>query len=86
MNTQTRGGRRSIFTFVPGNHGGVRRLPYEGNDRFRADRWTGEFGKRSHIRLPKWLGNVLFLVVFSFKERRQGREERFVKSVNLISA
>lgn len=75
MNTQTRGGRRSIFTFVPGNHGGVRRLPYGGNDRFRADRRTGEFGKRSHIRLPKWLGNVLFLVAFSFKDREGERGE-----------
>lgn len=41
INTQTRGGCRSIFTFVLGNHGGVCRLPCEGSDRFGANRLDG---------------------------------------------
>lgn len=40
INTQTRGGCRSIFTFVPGNHGGVCRLPCGGCGSF----WGGSFG------------------------------------------
>lgn len=40
INTQTRGGCQSIFTFVPGNHGGVCRLPCGGCGSF----WGGSFG------------------------------------------